>query len=329
VIRLRNPNKVVTFDDIVLGEIKIDTTDLGDFVIAKDLESPLYHFTVVIDDGLMGITHILRGVEHVSNTPRQIVIQEAIEFKRLLYVHLPLINGKDGKKLSKRNGDVSFLNYRDRGFLPEAMENFLMLIGWNPGTDQEIFTREELINEFSLEKINKGSAVFNEEKLRWINKEHLKKYPDEVFLNEFKGRLSKKGITLSEGVVDRFLVEIRERIHMWGDIDTMIEEGEIDYLIREPKVDLAILPWKKSTLEEAQKNLGQVHQMLESYTGDFNVESLKELLYPYAEEKGKGDVLWPLRYALSGKEKSPDPFSLLSILGKEISLKRIQNAIEA
>ena len=175
VIRFRNPNKKVKFNDLVRGEIEFDTTELKDFVIAKSADEPLYHLAVVIDDCESGITHVIRGEDHISNTPRQILIQEAIGATRPLYAHLPLILAQDRSKLSKRkHGEsVSLGYYRDKGYSPEAVINYLALLGWNPGTEQEIFTLEELINVFDLARVHKGGAIFDEKKLAWVNRKHF------------------------------------------------------------------------------------------------------------------------------------------------------------
>ena len=175
VIRFRNPNKKVKFNDLVRGEIEFDTTELKDFVIAKSADEPLYHLAVVIDDCESGITHVIRGEDHISNTPRQILIQEAIGAPRPLYAHLPLILTQDRSKLSKRkHGEsVSLGYYRDKGYSPEAVINYLALLGWNPGTEQEIFTLEELINVFDLARVHKGGAIFDEKKLAWVNRKHF------------------------------------------------------------------------------------------------------------------------------------------------------------
>ncbi len=176
VIRFKNPNKIIEFEDSIRGKVKFDTSDLGDFVIAKSETEPLYHFTVTVDDSKMGITNIIRAEDHISNTPRQILIIEALGFDRPKYAHIPLILSSDRSKLSKRygSGATSIIKLKEKGFLPEAVLNYLTLLGWNPGTDQEIFKKEDLIESFSLEKIQKGGAVFDEEKLKWINKNHIK-----------------------------------------------------------------------------------------------------------------------------------------------------------
>ena len=175
VIRFRNPNKKTKFNDLVRGEIEFDTTELKDFVIAKSVDEPLYHLAVVIDDFESGITHVIRGEDHISNTPRQILIQEAIGAPRPLYAHLPLILAQDRSKLSKRkHGEsVSLDYYRHKGYSRDAIINYLALLGWNPGTEQEIFTLPELINVFDLERVHKGGAIFDEKKLAWVNRKHF------------------------------------------------------------------------------------------------------------------------------------------------------------
>lgn len=282
VVRLRNPGKVVTFADLVRGEISFDTTELGDFVIAKSMDEPLYHLAVVFDDAGAGVTHVIRGEDHISNTPRQILIQEAMGVSRPAYAHIPLILAPDRSKLSKRHGATAVTDYRDQGYLPQAMVNYLALLGWNPGTDQEIFTMEELVDQFDLQKIQKGGAIFDQKKLDWVQKEHIKLLPPEE-----QKEIIRKGI-----------------------------ENE-PYMVGEPELDPEKIAWKKSTKEDAVKHLEEAKKII-GEDGD---------LMAYAEREGKGDVLWPVRYALTGAEASPDPFIMLEFLGKEKSLKRIESAI--
>ena len=177
IIRFKNPNKKVKFNDLVRGEIEFDTTELKDFIIAKSVDEPLYHLAVVIDDFESNITHVIRGEDHISNTPRQILIQETISAPRPIYAHLPLILAPDRSKLSKRkHGEsVSLDYYRNKGYSPEAMINYLALLGWNPGTEQEIFTLDELINVFDFSRVHKGGAIFDEKKLAWVNRKHFNK----------------------------------------------------------------------------------------------------------------------------------------------------------
>jgi glutamyl-tRNA synthetase len=282
---------------------------------------------VVLDDYLMGITHVIRGADHIANTPRQILIGEALGAPRPVYAHAPLVMGKDGKKLSKRHTAVASLDYREVGYLSDAFLNFLALVGWNPGTEQEVFSREELIQVFSLEKIQKSPAVFNEEKLRWINKEHIRRLPEEEIASILRGYCEKvPGFT--EEVFEKLIPEILDRISVWQDVETMISAGEIRYFFEMDSYDSEKIIWKKSDKESTIKHLEYLHGLIEQYDRKWEQEALKEYIFPYADENGRGDVLWPLRYSLSGKDKSPDPFSLLHILGKEESLKRIKKAID-
>ena len=186
IVRLRNPGTSVTFNDLIRGDITIDTTDLGDFVIARAIDDPLYHFAVVVDDGDMGVTHIIRGEDHISNTPRHILIQRALGFDTPIYAHLPLVLGSDRSKLSKRRGAKALTDYRSMGVLPEAMLNYLALIGWHPVDDREYFSLEELIAEFDLSRVQKGSAIFDETKLLSVNQHWMRKLSDEEFATRLK-----------------------------------------------------------------------------------------------------------------------------------------------
>ncbi len=328
VIRFKNPNKTVTFHDEIRGDITFDTTELGDFIIAKSLDEPIFHFAVVVDDFDMGITHVIRAEEHLSNTPRQILIQEAINAKRPIYAHLPLVLAEDKSKLSKRkHGETASLNYyRERGYFPEAIINFVALLGWNPGTEQEIFTLEELIKEFSLEKVQKSGAVFNIEKLKWYNKEYLKKENPETVIAEIKNRLTKSEI--NPEMIEKIAPTLIERINVYSDIEEILTAGDLDLYISKPQYEKEKLLWKKSPdLNESKEHLEKVHELL-STVSDWNAENIKSAIWPYADEKGKGNVLWPLRYSLSGKDQSPDPIEIASVLGKEETLNRINFAVQ-
>jgi nondiscriminating glutamyl-tRNA synthetase len=327
VIRFKNPRKKIKFDDLVRGEVEFDTTELGDFVIAKSLEEPLYHLAVVIDDHQMGITHVIRGEDHISNTPRQILIQEGIGAKRPIYAHLPLIFDREKKKLSKRtHGErVSIDFYKKEGYLPEALLNFLVLMGWNPGTPEEIFTLEELTNIFDMKGVQKSGAVFDEVKLRWINKEHIKKMPSEVIEKIITDKIISR---YPQKIVHPKVVSlIAERLEVLSDVDSYLENGDFSYFFETPIVNVENLPWKTDSLENARKHLEKIKEILTeaNYASE---ESLKDSLMPYADKEGKGNVLWPLRFALSGKEKSPDPFTLIFVLGKEETDVRIERVLK-
>jgi glutamyl/glutaminyl-tRNA synthetase len=218
VIRFKNPNKIITFTDLVRGDITFDTTELGDFVIAKSLSEPLYHVAVVVDDHEAGVTHVIRGEDGISNTPRQILIQEAIGASRPIYAHLPLILDAERAKLSKRkHGEKVALDYYvSKGYLKEAILNYLALLGWNPGTEQEIFSLDELVKLFDLAKVQKGGAIFNEEKLKWINKEHVAKLSDDEF-NTLARAFIPADLTFDEATLLKILKTCKERISTLGE----------------------------------------------------------------------------------------------------------------
>jgi glutamyl-tRNA synthetase len=335
VIRFRNPNKKIVFDDLIRGAISFDTTELGDFVIAKSLQEPLYHLAVVIDDYEMGVTHIIRGEDHISNTPRQILLQEAFQFPRPEYAHIPLILAPDRSKLSKRHGAVSVTEYRDKGYFPEAVVNYLALLGWNPGTAQEIFSLDELVNDFDLSKAQKGGAVFNEEKLRWFNKEYLKmRGGAEQMMAHIPDVLSKgRGViqlrALSEMLFERSSVfgDIQAEVGLQPDGLAHLGKGEFEYLHAAPQYQKTLLKWEKATSEPLRHIEKCLSLLQNSALNSFTREDIRNVLMSYANEAGKGNVLWPMRVALSGREKSPDPFTLAAILGKEETLARLKTAL--
>jgi glutamyl-tRNA synthetase len=331
VIRFKNPNTEITFDDAILGSISFNTEELGDFVIARTISEPLYHLTVVVDDHEMEITHVIRGQEHVNNTARQILIQEALGFDRPVYAHIPLIMSPRGGKLSKRDPEViPALEYRDKGYLKEALINFLAYIGWNPGDDRELMNLDELIETFDISRVQKGGGVFNIDKLNWLNKQYLAQKDDDSFMQYLEPLLPEIAATpgYSEEQFRNILPVVREKITMYDDIYAMIEDGELGMYFKQPQYDRRNITWKKSTYEEAVRHLTHVYEILESYnTTAWTADNLKEEIFPYADQEGRGSVLWPLRYALSGRDKSPDPFTLLGLLGKEESLRRIQYAL--
>ena len=343
VIRFKNPNNVVTFQDMIRGEVSMDTSDLKDFVIAKSLDEPLYHLAVVVDDLESGITHVIRGEDHISNTPRQILILEALGGIRPIYAHLPLILAEDRSKLSKRkHGErVSLKYYIEQGFLKEALLNYMALLGWNPGTEQELFTIQELIQTFDISRVHKAGAVFSDEKLRWFNKEHMKKMPEQEFitkiLEDIKNTESlKKFQTLTEHDIKKLFEILLERSSTFGDIKNMFETGELDYYVAEPEYAVSALFWKlkeeKPTAGQKEALTRRLNHVIDSLKSidekDFKKDIIKNALFEYATAEGRGEVLWPLRYSLSGREKSPDPFTLAELLGKEKTLERLTRALE-
>lgn len=332
IVRFRNPNSSISFYDEIKGEVTMDTTDLGDFVIAKNIHEPLFHLAVVVDDADAGVTHVIRGEDHVSNTPRQILIQRAIGIPTPHYVHLPLVLGADKQKLSKRRGALALTEYRERGYLPEALLNMVSLVGWNPGTEQEIFSKEELITQFDLARVQKSPAVFNAEKLEWINKEHMKKLSAEEQFRMIESFLPKDITELpgySASALKKVAPLILERVTHFGEVSEMAKKGEISYFFAQPEYNKEKLFWKDERDTSALlARLEAIKERISSLSdAQFTPETVKTALWEYAEKEGRGQVLWPMRYALSGREKSPDPFQLASILGKGETLSRLGKAI--
>jgi len=331
VIRFKNPNIKISFDDLIRGHIEFDTTELGDFVVAKDLDTPLYHFASVVDDHLLGVTHVIRGEDHISNTPRQILMLEALGGERPTYAHLPIILAPDKTKLSKRkHGAIASVSeYQKLGYLPEAVINFVAMIGWSPQSSQEdadrnedLLTMEDLLKKFDLLKTQKSGAILNIEKLDWLNREYLKKLSATEFKNkvlEFLPDSFKARPEYNEAILDRILPIILDRISRLGEIADLAESGELGYFFVAPRPSKEIL--------KTPEQLAEVVNILSTVSeADFTSEKIKAAVWDYATATGRGAVLWPMRVALSGREKSPDPFTLAMILGKAETLSRLTYA---
>lgn len=335
VIRFKNTNETITFTDLVLGPIAVDTTDLGDFVIAKDFDTPLYNFAVVVDDCEAGITHVIRGQDHVSNTPRQILLYKALDKKVPEFAHIPLILAPDKQKLSKRkHGEgVSVRYYRQLGYLPEALINFMALIGWNPGTEQEIFSLSELIEAFDLDRVQKSPGVFNVEKLNWINKEYMRKLPlekQEEWINRFLPDTVRQIPGFTEERLSALTSLIIDRIEKFSDIAGMTEKGELLFFFAKPSLTKEGLLFKGSSSEEIHSHLEKALDILKTLPeAKWNSEEIKAALMLYADTLPKrGPFLHPLRYCLSGLERSPDPFTIAGIIGRDETLERINLTIK-
>ena len=328
IIRFKNPNKIVTFVDLIRGEISTDTTDLGDFVIAKNITEPLFHLAVVVDDHDEGITHVIRAEEHIANTPRQILIHEALGFSIPQYGHLPLVLAPDKTKMSKRKGAVPVVEYLERGYLPAALLNAICLCGWNPGTEQELFTRTELEKVFDLDKVQKAGAIFNEEKLNWFNREYIKLLSDVEKKTWVVKYLPEKLKGLSDDMITKLVPVIIERVNYFGEIKDFADQGEYDYYVAPPEFTIEKIVWKTDTVDQSKAHLQKVYDVINNYTDDWTVEGIKSTIWDYAESVGRGNVLWPFRYSLSGRDKSPDPFVLAFILGKSETLQRIKNILD-
>ncbi len=338
VIRFIIHDKKVKFKDLVRDEVEFDMTLLGDIVIAKNLEYPLYHFVVVVDDFDMQISHVIRGEEHISNTPRQILLQDALNFPHLLYAHLPLMLNADKSKMSKRAGDVALSDYHKAGYLPEALINFLVLLGWNPGTEREIFSLAELVKEFSLEKVQKSGAVFNTQRLDFINGLYIRQKSVDSLTKLCLPYLPENAKDFPIKTLEKIVASCQSRLKKLSDITAMADFFFTEKLIFEK----SMLKWKEmgdSDIREALLLCLACSESVDSTTGPkkWNTESLEkiftEVALEFNKKKGypqqnKGYLLWPLRVALSGREASAGPFEIADILGKEKTLQRIQEAID-
>jgi glutamyl/glutaminyl-tRNA synthetase len=334
--KVENPRRYV-WQDEVRGRLEAGEEALDDFILIKKDGYPTYNFAHIIDDLLMGVTHIMRADEFISSTPKFLSLYEALGVKPPTLVTLPpILRADKTKKLGKRDGAKDILEYRNEGFLPSAMVNFLALVGWNPGTEREVFSTEDLIKEFEISKIHKAGGVFNEEKLRWMNKEHLKLVPREEFETAIaerikaNGRAQDLGWNVSSDIVKSISPIVLDRIEVYSDIDQMIQDGDLDYYFAHPSYDAMSLKWKdEPDLTNTTKHLTHVQSVIESMPeGKWDEAMIKETLWPYADAHGRGAVLWPVRFSLSGKDKSPNPFALIAILGKAVTLERIGAALK-
>lgn len=364
----------VSWNDLVRGELSAGPESLDDYILIKSDGYPTYNFAHIIDDLLMGVTHICRADEFISSTPKFIALYDALDLKenpdagkgelaRPAFATLPPIMSPDGKKkLGKRDGAKDILAYRDEGYLPEAMVNFLAFIGWNPGDEKEIMSPAEIAAAFDFGHVQSAGGKLNEDKLVWTNREYLVRMSDEEWLARFseyaertKDEFAARGIDMSTEKFKSIMLSImRERISYFGEATQMLKNGEFDYFFSAPLdnpegdgVDtiarfrsLLVCPEKmrkngageKTEVDEASTSatLSQIGEILEKHVSDdeWDKEKIKAALWPFAEHEGRGIVLWPLRVALSGTEKSPDPFALAAIIGKTGTLARIVAAIE-
>jgi glutamyl-tRNA synthetase len=332
-LRFKVPTvKRYRWTDAVRGNLEAGEEALDDFILLKGNGYPTYNFAHIVDDHAMGVTHIFRADEFIASTPRFLSLYEALDFTPPVFVTLPPILGTQGtKKLSKRDGAKDILEYRAEGYLPDAVVNFLALIGWNPGTEREVFARDELIEFFSLDQIQTHGGALNEEKLKWFNREHMLRLPSEEFETSASRFLTEetRSALAKAGRLGKALRAVRERIQTFGEVAGLEKDGEFSYLVKAPTLDIAKLPWQKEPSPEAtKKRLEGTLGLLEGLTASaWTADSVKATLWPYAEQEGRGAVLWPLRYALTGRERSPDPFIVADILGHDETLSRIKVAL--
>ena len=360
IIRFKSPFKKIFFNDLIRDKIEFDSKLIGDFSVAKDEKTPLYNLAAVIDDFEMKISHIIRGEEHLSNTPRQILLQEALNIPSPEYAHLSLILAPDRSKMSKRFGAVSITEYRKEGYLPETLINFMAFLGWNPGTEREIYSLPSLIKDFSLENCQKSGAVFNVKRLDWINGFYIRqKSPEKItdlclpylieagFIEEtennnnnnnsgeeelklFKEKKRKFKIKETKKTVNidwltKVVAIYQERLKKLSEIVELTDfffKDKLEY----PK---ELLKWKDMTDEEIKSSLIKSAELIEEIDKEeFNKENLELKVMIEAEKTNdRGRLLWPLRTALTGKKASAGPLEIAEILGKERTIKRIKEAI--
>jgi len=324
VIRFKTPEGTVEFSDLVRGKIKFDASLLGDMVIAKDLETPLYNIAAVIDDAEMKISHVIRGEDHLSNTPKQILLQKALGFPHPQYAHLPLILGPNRQKLSKRFAETSLLDYQAKGYLPEAVINFMALLGWHTKEDREIFTREELIEAFDLKRVQKAGAIFNSEKLDWLQKEHSKKLSVEDIAERLMPALKKRGIKTTKTFLKKIVEVERARLKTLSEFPDLA-----GFFFQLPDYEVETLIWQNEPLPKIKQILEEALEIINGVKRDqFKRGNLLSALEDLAKREGRGVVLWPLRVALSGQRASPDPMEIMEVLESKESLRRISVAIE-
>ncbi|MBI2577795.1 MAG: glutamate--tRNA ligase [Candidatus Wildermuthbacteria bacterium] len=339
IIRFIVENKKLSFHDLIRGKIEFDTALFGDMVIAKDIKTPLYNFSVVVDDYEMQITHVIRGEDHIPNTPKQMLLQEVFGFPAPQFAHLPLILGPDKTKLSKRHGDNSVTKYKKEGYLPEAVINFLALLGWNPGGERELYTLEELVQEFSMERVQKGGAIFNITRLEFLNGHYIRQkslsqltelclpYLIESNLLEQKGSDIYAKATqekIDHETLEKIIGLYRERLKVLCDITQYVDFFFVENIV----YDKELLQWKDSSDEKLRNVLERAGELLSKIPEtEWEQEKLSSTLMAEADkETNRGYFLWPLRAALTGKKASAGPFEIAEILGKNKTLKRIEAA---
>lgn len=322
VVRLNVPEEgSVTVRDLVRGNITIQCSEIDDQILLKSDNFPTYHLANVIDDHDSNITHVIRGEEWIPSTPKHVLLYQAFGWEPPEFAHLSLFINKGGGKLSKRQGALSLLEYKTMGYLPEAIVNFIAFLGWNPKSEQEMFSIEELIEQFELSNINTANPIFDTDKLDWYNGQYIRKLSAKVLTNYCREYLP---TTTSEEYLQAVVVLEQERLKKFSDITELTAFFFSETL----QYEAELLVWKKSTREQTKEHLGQLLEeckKLEIWTK----ESIEQHLLQWIKDNefGNGDILWPMRVALTGEKASPPPFDVAAVLGKEKSLLRLQQAI--
>ncbi len=326
VIRQNNPTEgTTTFEDEIYGDITVDNAELDDMILIKSDGYPTYNFANVVDDHLMGITHVVRGNEYLSSSPKYNRLYEAFGWEVPVYVHCPLITDEEHHKLSKRCGHSSFEDLVDQGFLTEAIVNFVALLGWSPADNQEIMSLDELVEKFDYHHMNKSPAVFDFTKLKWMNGEYIKKMDFDTFYEKALPYI--KEVITKDYDLKKIAKMVQTRIEIFPDI-----KDHIDFFEELPEYDVAMYTHKKmkTNAETSLEVLQEILPILEAQE-DYSNDALYATLLKYVEQKGckNGYVMWPIRTAISGKQMTPGGATeLMEVLGKEESLARIRKGIE-
>ncbi|MFA5127575.1 MAG: glutamate--tRNA ligase [Patescibacteria group bacterium] len=328
VIRMKMPKEGETvFNDEIRGEVRIKNELVDDQVIVKSDGFPTYHLAVVVDDHEMEISHIIRGEEWLSSVPKHLQLYKYFGWDAPRMAHLPLLLNSDKSKLSKRQGDVAVMDYVKKGYLKEAVINFIAFLGWNPGTEKEIYFMDELINDFDLSHVGKSGAVFNLQKLDWYNKEYIKSLPLVDLVERAKPFFADLGIQLNKNdeELSRIFALERERVTTLAELPEAVK-----FVFELPNYGASLLIWKKSSVEELKNIFSKLSELLNSIDEkDWTKQNLEIRIGEWIKENSYsvGSVMWPLRVALSGQENSPGPFEIAEVLGKQESMSRITIAI--
>lgn len=329
VVRFKLPEGETVFSDQVYGEIRVNHAQLDDFIIQRSDGYPTYHLAVVVDDHEMAISHIIRGDDHLSNTPKHVLLFQAFGWTCPIFAHVPLILGADKHRLSKRHGATAVGEYEKSGYLAEAFLNFLSLLGWSSGDDRELFSREELIQEFDLSGIQKKSAVFDEKKLEWLNGQYLMSLDDRKLLELVSPSLLKAGLVTDDTLfkdkeyVLKIIALLKPRLKRLSEISDMSR-----YFFRDPETYAEKAVKKHWSSPDVIEQLTSLKDRLEEIS-DFNTAGIEPVIRGLAEElnKGAGKIIHPLRLALTGVSFSPGIFEVMELLGKETVMNRLKTAI--
>lgn len=324
-VRFRVPKRPIFFQDMIHGRMQFDASLFDDLVILKSDGYPTYHFACVIDDHDMGITHVIRGDDHLSNTPKQLLLLEALGWKPPKYAHVPLILGEDGSPLSKRHGAVSVKWYQEEGYLPEGVLNYLALLGWGMEGNQEIFSLDELIKKFSVKRIHKSGACFDFEKLAWLNGQHIRKLSEEDYLSRVSAYYGEESRCFSPRIWKRLALLYQSRIRTFSELKAQADYlfAEIEVYERDIFLQLADSEDRTKLLRKGMEAWGRKAETLSDFEDETTLEKMTREVAAESGMEAKA-LIHPLRFALTAKTSSPGLFELMAVLGKEKCLARLK-----